>query len=60
MEKISPRYLQVLIVLNDGKYESISLSARMAANPHLLLATNFRVPESTFDKFSNRQRFMPG
>jgi hypothetical protein len=32
----------------------------MAANPHLLLATNFRVPESTFDKFPNRQRFMPG
>jgi oxalate decarboxylase len=60
IENAGSEDLEVLIVLNDGKYESISLSAWMAANPHLLLATNFRVPESTFDKFPNRQRFMPG
>jgi oxalate decarboxylase len=52
--------LDLLIVLNNGHYESISLSAWMAANPHLLLATNFRVPESTFANFPPRERFMPG
>jgi len=52
--------LEVLIVLNNGAYQSISLSAWMAANPHLLLATNFEVPESTFANFPTRERFMPG
>jgi oxalate decarboxylase len=52
--------LEVLIVLNNGVYQSISLSAWMAANPHLLLATNFEVPASTFANFPNRERFMPG
>jgi oxalate decarboxylase len=51
--------LELLIVLNNGTYESISLSAWMAANPHLLLATNFKVPESTFANFPTSQRFMP-
>jgi oxalate decarboxylase len=49
-----------LIVLNNGTYESISLSTWMAANPHLLLATNFKVPESTFAGFPTSPRFMPG
>ena len=48
------------IVLNDGTYQSISLTAWIAANPHLLLATNFRVPEATFKDFPTRERFMPG
>ncbi len=52
--------LEVLIVLNNGTYQSISLSAWVAANPHLLLATNLRVPESTFANFPTRERFMPG
>jgi oxalate decarboxylase/phosphoglucose isomerase-like protein (cupin superfamily) len=52
--------LELLIVLNNGTYESISLSAWLAANPHLLLATNFKVPESTFANFPTRERFMPG
>jgi oxalate decarboxylase len=52
--------LEVLIVLNNGTYQSISLSAWVAANPHLLLATNFKVPESTFANFPTRERFMPG
>ena len=52
--------LELLIVLNNGTYQSISLSAWMAANPHLLLATNFKVPESTFANFPTRERFMPG
>lgn len=52
--------LELLIVLNNGTYESISLTAWMAANPHLLLATNFGVPQSTFADFPTRERFMPG
>jgi oxalate decarboxylase len=51
--------LEVLIVLNNGDYQSISLTAWVAANPHLLLSTNFRVPESTFANFPARERFMP-
>jgi oxalate decarboxylase len=52
--------LELLIVLNNGTYESISLANWMGANPHLLLATNFEVPESTFKDFLTRDRFMPG
>jgi oxalate decarboxylase len=47
-------------VLNNGVYQSISLSAWVAANPHLLLATNFEVPEATFADFPKSERFMPG
>jgi oxalate decarboxylase len=43
--------LDLLIVLNNGTYQSISLTTWVAANPHLLLSTNFRVPESTFANF---------
>jgi hypothetical protein len=47
-------------VLNNGNYESISLTGWMAGNPHLLLATNFRAPEATFRDFPPGERFMPG
>ena len=36
--------LEVLIVLNSGVYQSISITAWMAANTPELLATNFQVP----------------
>ena len=52
--------LELLIVLNNGTYQSISLADWIGANPHLLLATNFQVPESTFKDFQTRDRFMPG
>ena len=52
--------LELLIVLNNGTYKSILLSAWLAANPHLLLSTNFKVPESTFASFPKGERFMPG
>ncbi len=60
IENAGSEDLELLIVLNNGRYELISLTAWMAANPHLLLATNFRVPESTFANFPTRERFMPG
>ena len=40
-----------MAVFNNGSYESISITAWMAANPALLLSTNFGVPESVFAKF---------
>jgi oxalate decarboxylase len=52
--------LELLIVLNNGSYESISLANWMGANPQLLLGTNFEVPDSTFKDFLTRDRFMPG
>ena len=52
--------LELLIVLNNGNYESISLANWMGANPDLLLGTNFEVPDSTFKDFLTRDRFMPG
>ncbi len=51
--------LELLIVLNNAVYESISLTAWMAANPHLLLATNFKVPEIMFAGFPEGELFMP-
>jgi oxalate decarboxylase len=51
--------LELLIVLNNGVYQTISLTAWMAGNPHLLLSTNFRVPETTFASFPTGERFMP-
>jgi oxalate decarboxylase len=47
--------LEVVIVLNNGTYESISLTAWMAANPKELLATNFHVPASTFAGFPTHE-----
>jgi oxalate decarboxylase len=60
IENAGTEDLDLLIVLNNGEYQSISLSAWLAANPHLLLSTNFKVPESTFANFPTRERFMPG
>jgi oxalate decarboxylase len=60
IENAGSEDLELLIVLNNGNYESISLANWIGANPHLLLATNFEVPESTFKDFLTRDRFMPG
>jgi oxalate decarboxylase len=60
IENAGSEDLELLIVLNNGTYESISLANWMGANPHLLLATNFEVPESTFKDFLTRDRFIPG
>ena len=35
--------MEVVLVLNNGTYEAVSITAWMAANPDLLLATNFKV-----------------
>ena len=51
--------LEVLLVLNNGTYQSISISGWMAANTPQLLATNFRVPEATFAGFPKEAEVMP-
>jgi oxalate decarboxylase len=58
IENVGTDELEVLLALNNGAYESISITAWMAANPRLLLATNFGVPESTFEKFPHREVIM--
>src|SRR4249920_690554 len=60
IENAGSEDLELLIVLNNGNYESISLANWIGANPHLLLGTNFEVPDSTFKDFLTRDRFMPG
>ena len=59
IENIGSEDLEVLIALNNGMYESISLTGWLAANPRLLLATNFSVPESTFANFPDKATIMP-
>jgi oxalate decarboxylase len=51
--------LEVMLALNNATYQSISITAWMAANPGLLLSTNFGVPESVFAKFPKGEEAMP-
>src|SRR5947209_2315035 len=60
IENIGNEDVELLIALNNGSYESISLADWIGANPHLLLATNFEVPENTFKDFQTRNRFLVG
>ena len=48
-----------MLVLNNATYESISITAWLVANPDLLLATNFGVPESVFASMPNRALIIP-
>jgi oxalate decarboxylase len=59
IENLGSEELEAVLVLNNGSYESISLTAWMAANPAQLLATNFGVPEKTFAGFPRRAAIMP-
>jgi oxalate decarboxylase len=60
IENTGTEDLEVLLALNNGTYESISITAWLASNPHRLLATNFSVPESSFANFPTNEKFMPG
>ena len=51
--------LEIMAVFNNGSYESVSITAWIAANPDLLLATNFGVKESVFAKFPKTAVIMP-
>ena len=59
IENIGSEDLEVVLALNNGIYESISLTAWLAANPRELLATNFGVPASAFAQFPKHETPMP-
>ena len=59
IENTGSEDMEVVLVLNNATYQSISITAWMAANPDLLLATNFGVPESVFAKFPKGPVIMP-
>jgi len=51
--------LEVIVVLNNGTYQSVSITAWMAGTPDLLFATNFGVKESIFEKMPGDAVIMP-
>ncbi len=51
--------MEVVLVLNNATYQSVSLTAWMGANSDLLLATNFHQPESVFADFPKDGVIMP-
>ncbi len=59
IENTGSEDMEVVLVLNNATYQSISITAWMAANPDLLLSTNFKVPESVFAKFPKHALIMP-
>jgi oxalate decarboxylase len=59
IENTGSEDLEVVLVLNNATYQSVSITAWIAANPDLLLATNFGVPESVFAKFPKGALIMP-
>ena len=50
IENIGPQECRVLLVLNSGVYEDISLSGWLASNPRELVATNFGVPKALTER----------
>jgi oxalate decarboxylase len=59
IENTGEEELVVLLVLNNGVYRSVSITAWMAANTPELLATNFGVDASTFAGFPKGPAIMP-
>jgi oxalate decarboxylase len=51
--------LELVLAFNNATYESISVTAWMAATPRALLAANFGVPEATFAAFPEGEVAMP-
>jgi oxalate decarboxylase len=59
IENIGTDDLEVVIVLNNGTFESISITAWLAATPGQLLASNLGLPESAIAAFPKRETIMP-
>ena len=59
IENTGSDQVEMVIVFNNGTYKSISITGWLAANPALLLATNFGVPESVFAKLPKDAVVMP-
>lgn len=59
IENTGDDVMEVLLVLNSGVYQSISITAWMAANTPELLGTNFKVAPAVFDAFPKGPVIMP-
>jgi oxalate decarboxylase len=59
IENTGDEDLELLVVLNNGTYESISITAWMAGTPDLLLSTNFGVKEAVFEEMPGDAVIMP-
>ena len=59
IENVGSDELEVVVVLNNGTYELISITSWMSETPEQVLATNFGVPASTFSKFPKRAAIIP-
>lgn len=58
IENISRETARILIVFNSGHYRTIDLSQWIAGQPVDVLATNFGVDPSVFDKFPKKDVFL--
>ncbi len=58
IENIGSETARILIVFNSGHYQTIDLSQWIAGNPTDILATNFSVDASVFEKFPRRDVFL--
>jgi oxalate decarboxylase len=59
IENTGTEDLEVLLVLNNAVYQSISITAWLATTPASTLAANFGVPESTFTNFPGGEQRLP-
>ncbi|MEO8668033.1 MAG: cupin domain-containing protein [Bauldia sp.] len=59
IENTGDENLVVLLALNNGTYQSVSITAWFANTPPETLATNFKVPASTFADFPKGEERMP-
>ncbi len=59
IENTGAEDLEVLLALNNGVYQSISITAWFANTPPEVLATNFSKPPATFANFPKGERRMP-
>jgi oxalate decarboxylase len=58
IENVGKEKARILIVFNNGHYQTIDLSQWIAGNPADILATNFSQDPSAFDKFPRRDVFL--
>lgn len=59
LENVGSEDLEILLALNNGIYQSISITAWLAATPVQTLSTNFGVPAETFAAFPKGEERMP-
>jgi oxalate decarboxylase len=60
IENIGDTACVVLLALDNGVYEEISLSTWLAANPTQLIADNFQIPEKLVNQLPRHRVYLPG